>query len=71
VWARIGAAQRAPSWTSYARAHSALVAGALAVAVVLGAVSGRERARARAEAESGRLASSYVQAMDARSMRLP
>ena len=71
VWARLAATRRAPAWTSYARAHSALVAGALAVAVVLGALGGRERARARVEAESDRLASSYVRAMDARTMRLP
>jgi hypothetical protein len=71
VWARIEAARRAPLWTSYARAHTALVAGALVVAVVLGALTGRERARARVEAESARLASSYVQAMDARTMRRP
>ena len=69
VWAHLEATRRAPSWTSYARAHAALVAGAFAVALVLGAVGGRDRARA--EAESDRLASSYVQAMDARAMRRP
>ena len=45
VWARVEAARRAPTWAGYVRAHGALVAGALAVAVMLGAWTGRERAR--------------------------
>jgi lipopolysaccharide biosynthesis regulator YciM len=43
----------------------------LALAVVLGAVGGRSQARARAAAESERLASAYVQSLDARGMTMP
>lgn len=71
VWARLESARRAPSWSGYVRAHATLVAGALALAVVVGALTGRERARARTEADSSRLADSYVRALDARTMRLP
>jgi hypothetical protein len=71
VWRRLEATRRASSWTTYARAHAALVAGALTVALVAGALTGREWARARVEAESDRLADSYVRAMDARTMRMP
>ena len=71
VWARLEKARRAPSWPGYVRDHAALVAGALAVAVVIGALTGRAQARARAEADSNRIADSYVRALDARAMRLP
>ena len=71
VWARIAAARAAPTWPGYVRAHATRVAGVLALAIVVGAMTGRERARARVEAESGRLATSYVQALDARNMRMP
>lgn len=71
VWARIGSAGKAESWAGYLRGHPAAVAGALALAVVLGAVGGRSQARARAAAESERLAHSYVQGLDARAMKLP
>ena len=50
------------------RGHIAVVAGALALAVVVGAVGGRSQARALAAAESARLASAYVQGMDARAI---
>ena len=55
---------RAPQF----RAEVWAVAGALALAVVLGAVGGRSQARALAAAESARLASAYVQGMDARAI---
>jgi hypothetical protein len=71
VWARIGRAGRTESWAGYLRGHTAAVAGAVALAVVLGAVGGRSSARARAAADSARLASAYVQSLDARSMTLP
>jgi hypothetical protein len=48
-----------------------LVAGFLAFALVAGAVTGRERARARIQAESAQLATSYVDSLDARLMRMP
>ena len=68
VWARIGARKEAESWIGYLRGHIAVVAGALALAVVVGAVGGRSQARALAAAESARLASAYVQGMDARAI---
>ena len=45
--------------------------GALALALVVGALSGRERARSRVAAESAQLAAAYVQGLDARSMTTP
>ena len=71
VWARVGGAGQAESWAGYLRGHPAAVAGALALAIVLGAMGGRSQARARAAAESERLAHSYVQGLDARAMKLP
>ena len=68
VWVRIGARKEAESWIGYLRGHIAVVAGALALAVVVGAVGGRSQARALAAAESARLASAYVQGMDARAI---
>ena len=53
------------------RAHGALVAGALMLAVVLGAWTGRERARERTAAARAALVADYVHGLDARWMRLP
>jgi hypothetical protein len=73
VWARL--ASRGPaaddSWIGYARAHAATVTALLALAVVIGAIGGHERARARLEAESGQIATAYVQSLDARTMQMP
>jgi hypothetical protein len=71
VWARIASAGKSETWTGYMRGHTAAVAGALAVAVVVGAVGGRMQARALAAAESERLVSAYVHGLDARSMKMP
>lgn len=71
VRARIEAAGAVDSWGGYLRGHAVTVAGALTLAVVLGAVGGRNQARARAAAESERLANSYVQGLDARAMKMP
>ncbi|MEO7413016.1 MAG: hypothetical protein ABIZ81_06645 [Opitutaceae bacterium] len=71
VWARIETLRKAPAWSDYARAHAGLVATVLAVSVLAGALTGRERARARVTTEKARLADSYVEAMDARFMRMP
>jgi hypothetical protein len=71
VWARIETARKGSSWATYARSHAALVAGVLAVAVVAGALTGREQARTRVALERDRLADSYVESMDARLMRMP
>ncbi len=71
VWARIGRAGKTESWAGYLRGHSAAVVGAVALAVVLGAVGGRMQARSLAAAESERLASAYVHSLDARGMTMP
>jgi hypothetical protein len=71
VAARIGSARRAAGWPAFARAHAMLVAGTLALAVIIGALTGREQARTHVAADSGQLATSYVQALDARNMRMP
>ena len=71
VWTRIEAAKRSASWPRYVRAHRAAVVGGIAAAVVLGAVTGRDQAKARAESDRSTIATSYVQALDARLMRMP
>ena len=71
VWARIETARRLPSWPGYLRAHGALVVGALAVAVLLGAWSGREQARERDAMARTALIADYVHGLDARWMRAP
>ena len=74
VWERIAEAQRTGavpvSWTGFARGHAAMVVGALALALVAGAIGGRSQARARVAAESARIATAYVQSLDARSMAM-
>jgi hypothetical protein len=47
------------------------VAGGIAAAVALGAITGRDQARARADADRSTLVSNYVQALDARTMKMP
>jgi hypothetical protein len=71
VWSRIEAAKLPASWPRYVRAHRAALVSGIAAAVVLGAVTGREQARTRAESDRSTLATSYVQAMDARTMKMP
>jgi hypothetical protein len=71
VWQRIGAASDAVPWPVYLRSHATAVAGALALAVAVGAIGGWSQARARVEADSSHIASSYVQTLDARNMRIP
>ena len=71
TWARIEAARRPPSWAGYLRAHGALVAGALAGALLLGAWEGRAQARERDAAARATLVADYVHGLDARWMRLP
>lgn len=71
VWARIEVTRRVPSWSGYVRSHAVPVAGALAVAVIVGGLIGRGQARARVEAERATMVNSYVQALDARTMRMP
>ena len=71
VWARIERERRAPTWTGYVRAHGALIAAALVMAVVVGAWSGREQAKAREARAQAALVADYVHGLDARWMRLP
>lgn len=71
VHARLEAARRVPSWAGYVRLHAAPVGAALVVALVVGGLIGRSEARARVEAEREAMVSSYVQALDARTMRMP
>jgi len=71
VWERIGGGAGPVPWSVFARRHFGAVGGALALALALGAMTGRERARSHAAAVSDRLATAYVQSLDARSMRMP
>lgn len=71
VWARIEAARQPASWPRFVRSHPAAIAAGLTLAVALGALTGREQAQSRGQAESDRIATNYVNAMDARLMRLP
>lgn len=71
VGSRIAAQASAPGWGGYVRRHAPAVAGAMAVAVVLGALTGREQAQARVATARAQLATAYVQGLDARSMRMP
>jgi len=71
VWSRIATAQSPATWPGFARSHPAAIAGVFAAAAVVGAVTGREQARARVEADSSRLATAYVQQLDARTMTMP
>lgn len=71
VWARIARESRPPTWAGYLRANGALVAGALALAVLFGAWTGREQARERAARAKAALVAEYVHGLDARWMRSP
>ena len=71
VWSRLEAGQRAPTWTGYVRAHGAIVAGALMLAVVLGAWTGRMQAHERDANARAALVANYVHGLAARWMRLP
>ncbi len=71
VWTRIGSAARPASWPGFVRAHAAVLAGALALALVAGALVGREEAQARVAAERAAIADAYVQSLDARTLRMP
>ncbi len=70
VHERLQRAAAPATWTTFARAHATLVAGALALAIVVGALTGREQARTRVAADSAQIASAYVHALDARAMAM-
>jgi hypothetical protein len=69
VWAKIEATRRAASWSSFARAHPALVTVFLASGALFGAWSGRVQAREQFETDRSVLAANYVHELDARWMR--
>lgn len=68
MWARVEASAALLPWWVYARRHALAVGGALALAVVVGGVTGHGWARARAEADRAQLAAAYVGGLDARAM---
>ncbi len=70
VQARLAGAGAELPWGAYARRLLAGVAGALAIALVLGALGGQEIARARAAVHRAQLATVYVQGLDARVMTM-
>jgi hypothetical protein len=71
VWARIEAARRPSTWTSFARAHPAVVSALLVAAILAGAWTGRTEARDHMRADQEAIAATYVHALDARWMRHP
>jgi hypothetical protein len=71
VWARIEAHEQGTGWATFVRSHGAWVGGGVALALVLGAWSGRTQAHAKTAAERAAVVHSYVQSLDARTMRMP
>lgn len=71
VRSRLEADESSLSWPAFARRHAAFVAGLLVVASVGGALGGQASARLRAAEARERLASAYVQSLDARAMGQP
>lgn len=65
---RLGATSVGATWAAFARRRAALVGGALAAALVAGALGGHGSARARVDEDRARLASAYVAGLDARLM---
>lgn len=71
VRARLGAEAGAASRAGFWRSNGRLVAGAVLVAILGGALAGREQARVQVAAANRELARVYVQAHDARTMQMP
>lgn len=65
---RLGPVSTGATWAAFARRRTPLVVGALAVALIGGALGGHGRARARVDEDRARLASAYVAGLDARLM---
>lgn len=65
---RLQAGSASATWAAFARRRAAVVGGALAVALVGGALGGHGSARARVDEDRARLASAYVAGLDARLM---
>ena len=70
VWARINERVAPTNWFRYVRTHMLTVSTALAIALLVGAIAGLERARAQDAQDNKVLAKSYVRALDPR-MRTP
>jgi hypothetical protein len=70
VRSRIDAAERA-DWLMFARAHRSLVGGILALALIIGAYTGRSEARGQRAHDEQVIATTYVHSLDARWMRHP
>ena len=68
VWAKIGRAREDAAWSGFARARAVPCALLLAVALGVGAWTGREQARGRVAAERAEILQSYVNGLDARAM---
>lgn len=71
VWKRIQEGTHATTWTGFARAHRPTLAAVLAIAIVVGAVTGRHEASEKRDESRTALAANYVHALDARWMRQP
>jgi hypothetical protein len=65
---RLQAGNAGATFAAFARRRTTLVGGALAAALVAGAVGGYGSARARVDEDRARLASAYVAGLDARLM---
>jgi anti-sigma factor RsiW len=65
---RVRAQRPAAAWPDYLRVHALVVAGAVALAITLGAWGGSGRARTQSEADRRALAAAYVHQLDARWM---
>jgi hypothetical protein len=68
VWRGIRLRRGGLSWSGYLRAHALPAAGALALALGIGAWAGHASARHHAAAQREAMVRSYVDALDARTM---
>ena len=71
VWARIERGRGVAGWVSFVRGHAVVCAVVLGLALGAGAWTGRERARVGVELERAAMLTSFVSALDARSMKMP
>jgi len=71
VWAQIERGRGVAGWVNFVRGHAVVCAVVLGLALGAGAWTGRERARAAVELERAAMLTSYVSALDARSMKMP
>jgi anti-sigma factor RsiW len=71
VRSKLDADESTQSWLGFARRHAAFVAGLMVLASAAGAWGGQASARMRVAEARERLASAYVQSLDARAMSRP